>query len=98
MIYPNPGFPIYESMINFTGATAVPLPLREERGFAFDVDELASALTPKTKLLIINSPAQPDRRRRPRRDNAEIADVARRARLLVLADEIYSRDPLRGRA
>src|SRR5262249_34506036 len=54
-IYPNPGFPIYESMINFTGATAVPAPIREEKEFALDVDELESLITPRTKLLIINS-------------------------------------------
>src|SRR3954451_5368814 len=58
-IYPNPGFPIYESMINFTGATAVPAPIREEKGFALDVEELATLITPKTKLLIINSPSNP---------------------------------------
>src|SRR5829696_4147198 len=58
-IYPDPGFPIYRSMIDFTGATAVPIPLREEHEFRLDVDELAGLITPRTKLLILNSPANP---------------------------------------
>src|SRR3954454_14375783 len=58
-IYPNPGFPIYESMINFTGATPVPAPLRDENAFALDVEELAPLITPRTKLLILNSPGNP---------------------------------------
>src|SRR5216684_4477754 len=56
VIYPNPGFPIYESMINYVGATAVPTPLREDRQFRLDVDELASLISPRTRLIIINSP------------------------------------------
>ena len=59
VLYPNPGFPIYESMINFVGAVPVPCPLREENDFRFDVDELASLVTDKTKMLIINSPHNP---------------------------------------
>ena len=59
VIYPNPGFPIYESVINWAGATPVPLPITEERDFAFSVDDLAERLTPKTKLVILNSPANP---------------------------------------
>ena len=59
VIYPNPGFPIYESMINFVGAKAVPLPLLEEKGFAFSIDDLKSRITPRTKMLVINSPANP---------------------------------------
>ena len=59
VIYPNPGFPIYESMINYVGGKAVPLPIREENGFDFDPDELDKLLTPKTRLLILNSPANP---------------------------------------
>src|SRR5262245_18651733 len=58
-IYPNPGFPIYESMIRYVGATAVPLPLRPENGFRVDVDELLALVTPRTKLLVINSPQNP---------------------------------------
>ncbi len=59
VIYPNPGFPIYESVIRWAGATPVPLPLTEESGFAFSADDLAERLTPKTKLVILNSPANP---------------------------------------
>jgi aspartate/methionine/tyrosine aminotransferase len=89
-IYPNPGFPIYESMINFTGARAVPSPLREERGFALDVDELASLITPRTKLLIINSPGNPTSGVLNRSEIEAIAKLAVEHDLTVLADEIYS--------
>ena len=63
MIYPNPGFPIYESVIRWAGATPVPLPLTEQRGFAFTADQLAERLTPRTKLVISELAGQPDRRR-----------------------------------
>lgn len=89
-IYPNPGFPIYESMINFTGATPVPIPLREERAFALDVNELASLITPRTRLLIINSPGNPTGGVLSRDDLAAIAELAVKHNLVVLADEIYS--------
>src|SRR5215216_6483310 len=89
-IYPSPGFPIYESMINFTGATAVPSPLREEKAFALDVDELASLITPRTKLLIINSPGNPTGGVLNRDEIAAIAELAVRHDLTVLADEIYA--------
>jgi aspartate aminotransferase len=89
-IYPNPGFPIYESMINFTGATPIPSPIREEKGFALDVDELASLITPKTKLLIINSPSNPTSGVLNRAEIARIAELAVEHDLIVLADEIYS--------
>jgi aspartate/methionine/tyrosine aminotransferase len=89
-IYPNPGFPIYESMINFTGAIPVPAPLREEREFALDVDELATLITPKTKLLIINSPGNPTSGVLNRSDIEAIAKLAVEHDLIVLADEIYS--------
>src|ERR1700687_2374363 len=62
VIYPNPGFPIYESMIEYVGGRAVPIPLREERGFAFDVKEFASLLTDRTKLIILDSPQTAARR------------------------------------
>ncbi len=67
VIYPNPGFPIYESMIRFSGGVPVPIPLVEERGFSFDLDMLRKRLSPKTKLLMLNSPQNPDRRRDPAR-------------------------------
>ncbi|MDZ7261852.1 MAG: aminotransferase class I/II-fold pyridoxal phosphate-dependent enzyme, partial [candidate division KSB1 bacterium] len=59
VIYPNPGFPIYESVINFVGGKAVPLPLREEKEFSFDVEELKDLISPKTKMIILNSPQNP---------------------------------------
>jgi aspartate/methionine/tyrosine aminotransferase len=89
-IYPNPGFPIYESMINFTGATPVPSPLREENAFALDVDELASLITPRTKLLILNSPGNPTGGVLNREEIVAIAELAVRHDLTVLADEIYA--------
>jgi aspartate aminotransferase len=89
-IYPDPGFPIYRSMIDFTGATAVPIPLHEEHEFRLDVDELASLITPRTKLLILNSPANPTGGVLERADLAAIAKLAVEHDILVLADEIYS--------
>ncbi|MCW9040123.1 MAG: aminotransferase class I/II-fold pyridoxal phosphate-dependent enzyme, partial [Rhodospirillales bacterium] len=59
IIYPNPGFPIYESVINYSGATAVPMPLHEENGFSFSAEEVLSLITPKTRLIIVNTPANP---------------------------------------
>jgi aspartate aminotransferase len=89
-IYPDPGFPIYRSMIEFSGAKAVPIPLREENDFRLDVDELASLVTDRTRLLIINSPANPTGGVLERNDLERIAELAIRHDLLVLADEIYS--------
>ena len=89
-IYPNPGFPIYESMINFTGATAVPSPIREKNDFALDVDELESLITPRTKLLIINSPGNPTSGVLSLADLGRIAEIAVKNDLIVLSDEIYS--------
>ena len=63
VIVPDPGYPIYESITRFVGGTPVPIPIRMENDFRLDVDELASLITPRTKLLVINSPANPDRRR-----------------------------------
>ncbi len=91
VIYPNPGFPIYESMINFLGAKPVPIPLVEERGFSFDLDRLRDSLSPRTKLLILNSPHNPTGGVIPAQDIRAIAEMVRRRDLMVLADEIYSR-------
>jgi aspartate aminotransferase len=90
-IYPNPGFPIYESMINFLGAKPVPIPLVEERGFSFDLDVLKDSLTPKTKLLILNSPHNPTGGVIPPDDLRAIADMVRDRDLVILSDEIYTR-------
>ncbi len=91
VIYPNPGFPIYESMINFLGAKPVPIPLVEERGFSFDLDRLRDSLSAKTKLLILNSPHNPTGGVIPAGDIRAIAEMVRDRDLIVLADEIYSR-------
>ena len=89
-IYPDPGFPIYRSMIDFSGATAVPIPLREERAFGLDVDELASLVTPRTKLLVLNSPGNPTGGVLDRAEIEAIARLAVERDLVVLSDEIYS--------
>jgi len=91
VIYPNPGFPIYESLINFVNARAVPIPLREENDFRLDVKELKSLVTPKTKLMIINSPQNPTGGVLTHDDLKEIARIAVENDIWILADEIYSR-------
>jgi aspartate aminotransferase len=91
VIYPNPGFPIYESMINFVGATPVPLRLLEEREFGFDVDELRSKVNPRTKLIIINSPHNPCGSMLSREELAAIAEIVSKYDAMILSDEIYSR-------
>ncbi|HTT54630.1 MAG TPA: pyridoxal phosphate-dependent aminotransferase [Streptosporangiaceae bacterium] len=89
VIYPDPGFPMYESIARFTGATPVPLPLREENGFRPDPGELASLVTPRTRLLVLNSPHNPCGSALARGDAEAIAEIAIRNDLLVLADEVY---------
>jgi aspartate aminotransferase len=91
VIYPNPGFPIYESMINFLGAKPVPIPLVEDRGFSFDLNVLADSLSPKTKMLILNSPHNPTGGVIPAADVRAIADLVRDRDLVILSDEIYTR-------
>lgn len=91
VIYPNPGFPIYESVIRFVGGTPVPIPLREENQFRLDVNELAQLITPKTKMLIINSPGNPTGGVLTNEDVKAIADLVRGKGILVLSDEIYDR-------
>ena len=91
VIYPNPGFPIYESVVDFLGATRVPMPLVESRGFSFDLDEFASKLSPRTKMVVLNSPANPTGGVIPRDDLRRIADLLRDRDVLILSDEIYSR-------
>jgi aspartate/methionine/tyrosine aminotransferase len=89
VIYPNPGFPIYESVIRWAGATPVPLPLTEESGFAFSADDLAERLTPNTKLVILNSPANPTGGVVPREVNAEVAKLLADHSCYILTDEVY---------
>jgi aspartate aminotransferase len=89
VIYPNPGFPIYESVINFVGGVPVPIPLREETGFGFDLDLLERRASSRTKLIVINSPQNPTGGVLEPDQLGRIAEIARRYRIPVLADEIY---------
>ena len=91
VIYPNPGFPIYESMINYVGGRAVAIPLREDRDFSVDVKELASLITDHTKLIILNSPHNPTGGTLTKKDILEIAEAIGDRNILILSDEIYSR-------
>ncbi|HEY4842437.1 MAG TPA: pyridoxal phosphate-dependent aminotransferase [Terriglobales bacterium] len=91
VIYPNPGFPIYESMIHYSLGKAVPLHLREERDFSVDVKELASVITDRTKLIILNSPHNPTGGVLTKRDIVEIAEAIGDRNIMILSDEIYSR-------
>jgi aspartate/methionine/tyrosine aminotransferase len=91
VIYPNPGFPIYESMIRFLGARPVPIPLEECRGFSFDLDRFRDSLSEKTRLIILNSPHNPTGGVIPPEDVGAIAEMVRDRDLMVLSDEIYSR-------
>src|SRR3989454_2844081 len=89
VIHPNPGFPIYESVINFVGGVPVPIPLREESGFGFDLELFERRVSSRTKLIVINSPENPTGGVLDRDQLERIADVARRRRIPVLSDEIY---------
>src|SRR5271166_4553234 len=91
VIYPNPGFPIYESMINFLGGKGVPVHLREERDFRLDVDELAKDITDRTKLIIINSPQNPTGGVMTREDVQDLAAAIGDRDIMVMSDEIYHR-------
>ena len=91
VIYPDPGFPIYESMTRYAGGTPVPLKLDENKDFRFDPDELRSLVTPRTKLIIFNSPHNPTGGVLTLEDLEAIADVARENDIVVMADEIYGR-------
>jgi aspartate aminotransferase len=90
ILYPDPGFPIYRSMIEFTGATPVPVPIREENGFAFSAEETLSLITPRTRLLIINSPANPTGGVTPKEEiDKLVAGLAAFPDVAILSDEIY---------
>ena len=90
ILYPDPGFPIYRSMIEFTGARPVPVPIREANGFAFSADETLSLLTPETRLIIINSPANPTGGVAPRAEIERLVEgLLRRPDVAILSDEIY---------
>ncbi|MDQ0325750.1 aspartate/methionine/tyrosine aminotransferase [Rhodopseudomonas julia] len=90
ILYPDPGFPIYRSMIEFTGARPVPVPIREENGFAFSAEETLSLLTPETRLVILNSPANPTGGVTPKAEiDKLVAGLAERPDIAILSDEIY---------
>jgi len=91
VIYPDPSFPIYESLIHYIGAVARPVPLIENRGFSFDLNVLKDQLSNKTKLVILNSPANPTGGVISRQDLKQIADMLRDRDLMIMSDEIYSR-------
>jgi aspartate aminotransferase len=91
VIYPNPGFPIYESMIHYVGGRAVPIQLKEERDFSLDVNELAGLITDRTKLVILNSPQNPTGGILNRREIEQIAQAIGDRNIMILSDEIYSR-------
>src|SRR5438874_3446481 len=91
VIYPNPGFPIYESMINYVGAKAVPIRLREELDFRLDIDEIAALINDRTKLIILNSPQNPTGGVLTKDDIAAIARTIGDRNIMVLSDEIHSR-------
>lgn len=90
ILYPDPGFPIYRSMIEFTGARPIPVPIREENGFAFSAEELLSLITPETRLIIVNSPANPCGGVTPKAEiDALVAGLADRPDIAIMSDEIY---------
>ena len=90
ILYPDPGFPIYRSMIEYTGATPVPIPVREENGFAFSAEEVLSLITPRTRLIILNSPANPTGGVTPKAEiDRFVAGLARWPDVVVMSDEIY---------
>ncbi len=90
ILYPDPGFPIYRSMIEFTGATPVPVPIREENGFAFSAEETLKLITPKTRLLIVNSPANPTGGVTPKSEvDKLVAGLEKWPDVAIMSDEIY---------
>ena len=92
ILYPNPGFPIYESVINFTGAKAVPMPLHEETGFSFNAEEVLERITPATRLIVLNSPANPTGGVVPRAEIERLVEgLDAHPGVTILSDEIYSR-------
>ncbi len=90
VIYPNPGFPIYESVINFIGAKAIPVPIIEQKNFSLDVNYLESIITPKTKMIILNSPHNPTGGMIEKKDLKAIASLAIKHNIIIFSDEIYS--------
>jgi len=99
ILYPDPGFPIYRSMIEYTGATPVPVPIREENGFAFSAEETLSLITPKTRLLIVNSPANPTGGVTPKAEiDKLVKGLAKHPDVAIMSDEIYGQMTYDGEA
>jgi aspartate aminotransferase len=99
IIYPNPGFPIYESVIKYSGATPVPMPLLEKNGFAFDADEMLAKITPATRLIIINSPANPTGGVVPKAEiDKLVKGLEKHPQVALMSDEIYGQMTYDGRA
>ncbi len=98
ILYPNPGFPIYESVIKFSGATPVPIALKEANGFSFDADEVLAKITPATRLIIVNSPANPTGGVVPRAQFERlVAGLQRHPHVAIMSDEIYGQMTYDGR-
>lgn len=98
IMYPDPGFPIYRSMIRYTGAEAVPIVLREENGFAFSAEEILAGITPRTRLVIVNSPGNPTGGAAPREEVEKlVAGLMDHPHVALMADEIYGRMLYEGR-
>ena len=98
IMYPNPGFPIYESVIKYSGATPVPMPLLEKNGFAFDADEVLAKITPRTRLIIINSPANPTGGVVPRAEIEKLVKgLEKHPQVVLMSDEIYGQMTYDGR-
>ncbi len=98
IMYPNPGFPIYESLIKYTGSKPVPIALREKNGFAFDADEILNQITQKTRLIIINSPANPTGGVTPKKEiDKFVKGMLNHPEVAILSDEIYSNMLYKGR-
>ena len=91
VLYPNPGFPIYESMISFVGGMPVPMQLHESKDFNIDIDEIAGQITSRTKLMVVNSPNNPCGSIIPREDLRRLSELAKENDIIVLSDEIYSK-------
>ncbi len=98
IMYPNPGFPIYESVIRFSGATPVPIALKEDKGFAFSADEVLAGITDRTRLIIINSPANPTGGVTPKSEiDKLVRGLEKHPQVAILSDEIYSQMLYKGR-
>ena len=98
ILYPDPGFPIYRSMIEFTGATPIPIPIRESNQFAFSAEETLSLITPNTRLIILNSPANPCGGVTPKPEiDKLVTGLSNFPNVAILSDEIYGKTNYEGK-